>query len=110
MTNDNNRRNNNNNNNNKSYKFASNIARTSEDMDTMFSMFTYGLQLATTLGYRECAIWKTMSQQDSHCDTCGKPRTEYTADVVLSNNEIMQGFDRMCDWADKKKKQDNKKE
>ena len=30
---------------------------------------------------------------------------EYTADIVLTNEEIMQGFDRMCDWADKKKKE-----
>ena len=30
---------------------------------------------------------------------------EYTADVVLTNDEMMQGFDRMCEWADKKKKE-----
>ena len=100
----------NNNNNKKSKKFASNIARprTLEDMDTMFDRFSEGLKLATALGYKECAVCKTMSQKDSPCETCGKPRTEYAADVVLTNEEMMQGFDRMCDWADKKKKEGKK--
>ena len=72
----------------------------------MFDRFSEGLELATALGYKECAVCKTMSQKDSPCETCGnKPRTEYAADVVLTNEEMMQGFDRMCEWADKKKKE-----
>ena len=80
--------NNNSTNNNKSKKFASNIERTSEEMDTMFDRFSAALELATALGYKECAVCKTMSQKDSPCETCGnKPRTEYAADVVLTVDE-----------------------
>ena len=94
-----------NNNNNNNIKSASNKAQTAEEMDAMLNNLNEALQLATTLGYKECAVCKTMSQKDSPCETCGKPRTEYAADVVLTNEEMMQGFDRMCDWADKKKKE-----
>ena len=97
--------NNNNNNNNNNMKSASKKAQTAEEMDDMLNNLNEALELATTLGYKECAVCKTMSQKDLPCETCGKPRTEYAADVVLSIDEMLKGFDRMCDWADKKKRE-----
>jgi hypothetical protein len=53
-------------------------------------------------------VCKTMSKSDSSCETCAKPRTEYAEDVVLSNEDMFKGFDRMIEWADKKKKEEKK--
>jgi len=98
----------NNNNSNKIKKFSSNVGRTPAEMDAMLDTFSEGLALAQSLGYRECMLCKTMSKEDSPCETCGKPRTDYAEDIVLSNKDLMKGFDRMIAWADKKKKEGKK--
>ena len=98
---------NNNNNNNNKKKFASEVSRTPEEMDAMFNNVTAGLELANRLGYKECVLCKTMSKKDSNCDTCGKLHTEYSKNVVLSTEEMMKGFDRICVWAEKKQRERN---
>ena len=99
--------NNTSNNNHNKNKFASQTSRTLEEFDVMFNNFSAGLELADRLGYKECALCKTMSKKESNCDTCGKSRTEYAKDVVLSTAEMMKGFDRICAWAEKKQREMN---
>jgi recombinational DNA repair protein RecR len=89
-------------------KFASKKAFACNELDAMFDKFSESLDLAIKLGYKECAVCKTMSKSDSSCETCAKPRTEYAEDVVLSNEDMFKGFDRMIEWADKKKKEEKK--
>ena len=109
MNNNNNNNNNNNSNSNKSKSFALKEARTLEDMDAMYDRLSEGLDLAAKNGVKECAVCKTIADQDlPSCETCGKPRTDYKADAVLSNEELSKGFDRLCEWADKKKKEGKK--
>ena len=96
---------NNNNSNKKNKSFALKKARTVEEMDAMFDRLSEGLDLAAKHEYKECAVCKTIGHKDLHCETCGKPRTDYAVDAVLSNEDLSKGFDRLCEWADKKKKE-----
>ena len=95
---------NNNNNNNKSSKKP----QTLEELDDFFDSVSNGLDKAMADGFEECALCKTIGEKNKDCATCGKARTKYAADVVLTSEEILNGVNRIREWANKREKEEKK--
>ena len=74
----------------------------------MLDRLSDGLYFAIKNDYKECAVCQTIGKKELPCETCGKPRTDYPEDVVLSNEALSKGFDRLCELADKKKTEGKK--
>ena len=107
MINNNNNNDNNNGNNNNNNK-PSKKPQTLEELDDFFDSVSKGLDAAMANGFEECAVCKTIGEKGKLCETCGKARTNYAANVVLTNEEIWNGVNRIRDWADKREKEDKK--
>ena len=104
----NNNNTNNDNNNNKNNNMLPKKPQSLDELDNFFDSVSKGLDAAMANGFEECALCKTIGEKDKLCETCRKPRTKYASNVVLTNEEIWNGVNRIREWADKREKKDKK--
>ena len=89
-------------------KKSSKKPQTLEEMDNFFDTVSNGIDKAMADGFEECALCKTIGEKEKLCLTCGKARTRYAADVVLTSEEIWKGVNRIREWANKREKEEKK--